>query len=116
MSRKIYGRPIATPINPEKFGSGGSGSGEDGFSPIATVTQTAGGALIEITDKTGKTTATITNGKDGNPGEDYVLTEADKAEIAEQAAQLVEVPTDAHINDLINTALSAIPNAAEVAY
>lgn len=28
MSRKIYGRPIATPINPEKFG--GSGTGEKG--------------------------------------------------------------------------------------
>ena len=68
MSRKIYGRPVATPINPEKFGSGG-GSGEDGFSPIATVTQIADGAVIEITDKDGKTTATITNGKDGATGQ-----------------------------------------------
>lgn len=69
MSRKIYGRPITTPINPEKFGSGG-GSGEDGFSPIATVTQTADGAVIEITDKDGKTTATIANGEDGKDGQD----------------------------------------------
>ena len=29
---------------------------------------------------------------DGPPGDDYILTEADKKEIAEQAAQLVEVP------------------------
>lgn len=109
MSRKIYGRPIATPINPNKFGSGDSGNGEDGFSPIAKVTQTADGALIEITDKAGKTTATITNGE---PGKDYTLTEADKQEIAELTAQLVDVPTDAHINDLINTALGVIENGS----
>lgn len=29
----------------------------------------------------------------GEPGDDYVLTEADKTEIAEQAAQLVEIPS-----------------------
>jgi len=56
---------------------GGSGSsqnpgqdGEDGFSPIATVTQTAEGATISITDKNGTTTATVTNGKDGKDGAD----------------------------------------------
>lgn len=47
---------------------------------------------------------------DGADGKDYILTEADKQEIAEQAAELVEVPTDAHINDLINTALGVIEN------
>jgi hypothetical protein len=44
--------------------------GEDGFSPIATVTQTDTGAVISITDKDGTTTATITNGKDGVDGKD----------------------------------------------
>ena len=44
-------------------------NGEDGFSPIAKVEQTASGAVISITDKDGTTTATITNGKDGAPGE-----------------------------------------------
>ena len=48
----------------------------------------------------------------GDPGESYVLTEADKADIAEQAAQLVDVPTDDHINGLINTALGVIENGA----
>ena len=43
--------------------------GEDGFSPIATVTQTATGATISITDKNGTTTATVTNGKDGAKGD-----------------------------------------------
>jgi hypothetical protein len=48
--------------------SGGGGSGEpgaDGFSPVATVTQTDEGAVISITDKNGTTTATVANGKDG---------------------------------------------------
>lgn len=32
------------------------------------------------------------DGKDGEPGSDYILTDADKAEIAERAAEMVEVP------------------------
>lgn len=53
-----------------KGGGGGSGggNGQDGFSPIATVTQTDTGALIEITDKKGTTTASVNNGKDGKDG------------------------------------------------
>ena len=64
-------------------GSGGGGGGADGFSPIATVTQTDNGAEISITDANGTTTAIITNGKDGatpKRGEDY-WTDEDKAEI-----------------------------------
>jgi hypothetical protein len=62
------------------------GGGADGFSPIATVTQTDSGAIITITDKNGTTTATITNGKDGADGYSPVKgtdywTEADKAEM-----------------------------------
>lgn len=49
-------------------GGGGGGGGADGFSPIATVTQTENGAVITITDKAGTTTATVTNGKDGADG------------------------------------------------
>lgn len=43
--------------------------GADGFSPVASVTQTNSGAVITITDKGGTTTATVTNGKDGATGE-----------------------------------------------
>lgn len=39
--------------------------GDDGFSPIATVTQTETGATISVTDASGTTTADITNGADG---------------------------------------------------
>lgn len=50
-------------------GGGGSGTaGEDGYSPTAVVTQTDDGAVITITDKSGTTTATVTNGKDGAQG------------------------------------------------
>jgi hypothetical protein len=43
--------------------------GDDGgFSPTAKVEQTADGAVITITDKSGTTTATVTNGKDGKDG------------------------------------------------
>ena len=42
--------------------------GDDGFSPSASVTPTADGAVITITDASGTTTATITNG-DAQPYE-----------------------------------------------
>ncbi len=44
-------------------------AGEDGFSPIATVTQDTDGATITITDKTGTTYATVKNGAKGDKGD-----------------------------------------------
>lgn len=44
--------------------------GEDGFSPIANVTQIDDGAIISVTDEKGTSTATVRNGKDGADGED----------------------------------------------
>lgn len=49
-------------------GGGGTGTGDDGFSPVATVSQTDNGAVISITDKSGTTTATVSNGKNGQNG------------------------------------------------
>lgn len=72
--------------------------GQDGYSPTATVTQTATGATVTITDKDGTTTATIANGEKGETGatgatgatgpqgpagDDYVITSADYAAIAD---------------------------------
>lgn len=62
-------------ISPDENGNvvvqgGGGGTGADGFSPVANVTQTNSGAVISITDKSGTTTATIVNGKDGADGKD----------------------------------------------
>lgn len=54
----------------EKGNDGTKGdTGSDGFSPTANVTQTATGATITITDKTGTTTAEVKNGKDGTKGD-----------------------------------------------
>ena len=47
-------------------------TGSDGYSPTANVTQTATGATITITDKTGTTTATVKNGTDGTDGTDGI--------------------------------------------
>lgn len=55
-----------TPGAPGKDGT----NGQDGFSPSASVAETATGATITITDKTGTTTAEIKNGQDGAPGKD----------------------------------------------
>ena len=66
--------------------SGSSVIGADGFSPTATVTQTASGATFSITDKNGTTTANISNGADG---QDYVLTSQDKTDIANIVLQLL---------------------------
>lgn len=42
--------------------------GQDGFSPIATVSKSGNTATITITDKNGTTTANISDGKDGTGG------------------------------------------------
>ena len=60
-------------------------AGADGFSPTATVTQTATGATITVTDANGTTTANIAN------GQDYNLTAQDKSDIA--ALVLAQLPT-----------------------
>lgn len=62
--------------------------GAAGYSPTAKVQRTETGAIITITDKTGTSYASVSDGKDGSPGakgepgDDYVLTSADKQEIA----------------------------------
>jgi len=58
--------------------------GANGTSASAVVEQTSTGAVIYCTDADGTTTATITNGQDGADGNDYVITEADKHEIANE--------------------------------
>lgn len=82
----------------DKIGEGGGG-GADVFSPIAKVVQTDAGAEITMTDKTGTTTATIKHGDDGKTPVKRVdyFTEADKTEIANEAASLVSVKIDSEI-------------------
>lgn len=90
---------------------GTGGSGQDGYSPAAKVEATADGAKITITDKTGTTEAEVKNGKDGAKGakgdtgatgpqgpagDDYVLTDADKTEIA---AEVIAGGVEAELGD-----------------
>ena len=87
----------------EQVGGGGSvAPGKDGID----CTHEWNGTVLTITSASGTSSADLK----GDKGDDYTLTEADKQEIAEQAAQLVDVPTDDHINSLINTALGVIEN------
>jgi hypothetical protein len=60
--------------------------GNDGISPTVEVTEADGGNYVVVTDIYGRHDIFIKDGKD------YVITDADKAEIAEEAAKLVEIP------------------------
>ena len=91
------GKDGYTPVKGVDYFDGKDGvdgeKGADGYSPTATVTQTESGAIITITDKNGTTTTTVTNGKDGAAGTDYILTDIDKQEIANEVKMLVDFPT-----------------------
>lgn len=91
--------------------TGVKASGEDGFSPIIEASYMwdteFGVHMIDITDANGKRRLCDIldgkDGKDGADGKDYILTEADKTEIASLAkAELEPIVGD------INTALEAI--------
>ena len=63
-------------------------AGADGYSPTASVQRTETGAIVTITDRNGTSYASVNDGKDGSPGakgdpgDDYVLTDTDRQEIA----------------------------------
>lgn len=62
---KAVGDAIA---NISTGGGGSSGTGADGYSPIANVVKEGSTATITITDKTGTTTASISDGPKGDTG------------------------------------------------
>ena len=74
--------------------------GEDGFSPTVTITPIEGGHRVTITDTKGDQSFEIMNGRDGDPGKDGFtpvkgkdyFTPEEIAEVAQQAADLVEIP------------------------
>ena len=70
--------------------------GKDGISPAVSVAAITGGNRVTITDAEGAKTFDVMDGAQGASGadgKDYVLTDADKQEIAETAAGLVDVPS-----------------------
>ena len=65
--------------------------GVDGFSPIATVTQTADGATITITDANGTTTADIAKGAKGDKGDTGAQgPKGDKGDTGERGPQGIQ--------------------------
>lgn len=87
---------LVAAINEVAAKQGSGGNAEDGFSPIAKVEQTATGAVVSITDKTGTTTATITNGKDGKEGApaDWNAVEGQAGHILNRTHYTERVTTD----------------------
>ena len=87
---------------------------EDLVSPTATVTETAEGAVITITDKNGKTEAFVPNGND------YILTDADKDEIAEKVSIVKVAEQPSFVNDIsecVDTSkMYVLPNGHLCAY
>lgn len=93
-------------------------AGSDGFSPIATVTQTETGATISIQDKSGTTTATISNGAKGDKGD-----KGDQGEPGPQGEQGnpgytpvrgTDYWTAADQAQIVQDVLAALPAAEEV--
>lgn len=65
--------------------------GADGFSPTATITQTAEGATITITDRNGTTTANVSKGVKGDKGDTGdVGPQGPKGETGEQGPQGIQ--------------------------
>ena len=100
---------------------GPQGVGEDGVSATVSVKNISGGHRVTITHAGGTDVFDVMDGKDGTPGADGktpvkgtdYFTAADKKEIAEQAAELVEVPEgfSGSWNDLTNVPSSFTPAA-----
>lgn len=112
----LKGEPGYTPVKGKDYFDGKDGytpqknvdyfDGEDGYTPqieLLNVVEdsTADEVRYGVTIRTKSikedgtesiALATVWDGKKGAPGDDYVLTPADKEEIAEMAAELVEVP------------------------
>lgn len=107
-------KSITFPGLPDVYVLPEGGSGQDGYSPEATVSKSGTTTTITIKDKTGTTTAEVEDGAD------YVLTSADKTEIANEViADGVEAtlgdpisgPTDAQVSSAVSSWLTEHPEA-----
>lgn len=66
-----YTNQLFGTVDENDSGSGGTGTGEDGFSPLIDVTQlTNGDVVLTVTDKEGTETVTIPAGTNGDNGQD----------------------------------------------
>lgn len=85
--------------------------GNDGFSPSASVSKVGNKSTIEITDKNGTTRADVLDGKDGN---DYILTDADKEEIADLVPKYDDTEIKQDISDLQEEDISIRQKISEI--
>lgn len=86
------------PIIAIKTGAGPQGKkGNPGVSPVVKVEDIDGGHRVTVTDAAGETVFDV---MDGEPGDDYVLTEQDKSDIADIAAERVDLTWYAKTEDL----------------
>lgn len=72
--------------------------GEAGYSPTAAVAQTDTGATITITDKSGTTTATVTNGAKGEKGD-----KGDKGDAGSPGTNATITGATASVNNAVGT-------------
>ena len=91
-------------------------NGTNGYSPTATVTKSGKATTITITDISGTTTAIVSDGQDG---EDWIPTTAEKSAIATEAAGLIDISGKADKSDTytkaeVDTKLSNKANSADV--
>lgn len=111
-----------TPIKGVDYFDGADGQpGADGHSPVVTASKSGGVTTVSVD---GTPIATINDGSDGSPGqtgpqgepgEDYVLTAQDKADIA----GLVDVPvTDVQVNgtSVLSDGVANVPLATATTY
>lgn len=80
--------------------------GDDGFSPIVEVEEVEGGHVVTVTDKEGAKSFLVKDGEGVGHEHPQYLTE----QALEGYAKTADIPTDEHINGLIETALGVIEN------
>lgn len=88
--------------------------GTDGYSPSVSVTQTDAGAVISITDQTGTTTVTITNGKEGEQGPAGV--NGTDGKDGYTPVRGTDYWTAEDKQAIVDDVLTALPNGDEVSY
>ena len=123
MSRKIVGRTVGTTLNPEKLktqAGGGSTSGKDGGYYTPSVTQPdentmrvaftpSDSSMPEVASRD----VTLPAGAGGKSAYQYAQDDGYTGTEAEFAAKMAEeIPSDDHINSLIDTKLGVIENGA----
>ncbi|MBQ0161418.1 MAG: hypothetical protein KBT28_12455 [Bacteroidales bacterium] len=74
---------IEAKANAGDFNGKDGNPGDDGFSPVASVTKSGKVSTITVTDKSGTTTATVSDGKDAPPYDDSAI-QARMAALEEQ--------------------------------